>query len=62
MFSVDPAIKFTSEIDFKENKVNFLDTTVQITKEGFLVTDLYVKENTLNQYLSPKSAHPGSVT
>ena len=62
MNDVDEAIKFTSEIDFVNNKVNFLDTTVHLTKEGLFTTDLYVKPNTLNQYLSPMSAHPGSVT
>ena len=62
MNRVDPAIKFTSEIDFEKNCVNFLDTTISIDDQGFLRTDLYTKPNTLNQLLLPTSAHPPSVT
>ena len=62
MNSVEHAIKFTSEIDFEKNCVNFLDMTITITPEGFLTTDLYTKPNTLNQLLLPSSAHPPSVT
>ena len=62
MNSVDPAIKFTSEVDFEKNCVNFLDVTISIDDQGFLRTDLYTKPNTLNQLLLPTSAHPPSVT
>ena len=62
MNSVDPAIRFTFEIDFQNNFVNFLDVRIMIDPEGFLRTDLYTKPNTLNQLLSPESAHPGFVT
>ena len=62
MNAVDPAIKFTHEIDFEKNFVNFLDVNITITEEGLLVTDLHVKPNSLNQLLSPKSAHPSTVT
>ena len=61
MNAVDPAIKFTAEIDFNKNFVNFLDVTISIV-DGFLVTDLYVKPNTKNQLLMPTSAHPSNVT
>ena len=62
MCSIDPAIRFTYEVDFVRNSVNFLDITITIDSEGFLRTDLYVKPNTLNQLLRPDSAHPGFVT
>ena len=62
MNSIDPCIKFTSDFDYENNSVNFLDTTIAINAEGYLTTDLYVKPNTLNQLLSPRSAHPPSVT
>ena len=62
MNSVDPAIKFTAEVDFERNTVNFLDVVISIDEQGYLRTDLYTKPNTLNQLLLPKSAHPPSVT
>ena len=62
MNSIDPAIKFTAEIDFERNTVNFLDMVISIDPQGYLRTDLYVKPNTLNQLLLPTSAHPPSVT
>ena len=62
MGSVDPAIRFTHEVDFENNSVNFLDVTIWIDAGGFIRTDLYTKPNTLNQLLSPDSAHPGFVT
>ena len=60
--SVDPNIKFTHEIDFTENKIAFLDTMISIDSDGFLQTDIYHKPNTVNQLLSPRSAHPSFVT
>ena len=60
--SVDPNIKFTYEIDFAENKVAFLDTMISIEGDGFLQTNIYHKPNTVNQLLSPRSAHPSFVT
>ena len=50
--AVDEAIQFTYEINFLDNKVNFLDTTIQINEEGLFTTDLYFKLNTLNQYFT----------
>ena len=60
--NIDPNIKFTFEIDFVENKVAFLDTMISIDQDGFLQTDIYHKPNTVNQLLSPRSAHPSFVT
>lgn len=62
MNGVDPAIQFTSEINFERNTVNFLDVQITINEQGYLTTDLYEKPNTLNQLLKPTSAHPSSVT
>ena len=62
MNSVDPAIRFTAEINFQTNSVNFLDLVISIGQDGYLTTDLFVKPNTLNQLLLPTSAHPSSVT
>ena len=62
MNTVDDAIKFTAEVNFQTNSVNFLDVVISIDEQGFLRTDLYTKPNTLNQLLLPTSAHPPSVT
>ena len=35
---------------------------ISIGPDGFLYTDLYTKPNTVNQLLSPRSAHPSFVT
>ena len=62
MNSVDPDIQFTSEIDWEENKLVFLDTVITIDGEGYLRTDLHIKPNAKNKLLHPSSAHPSSVT
>ena len=51
--SVDPAIKFTHEIDFQGNKIAFLNIMISIGPDGFLHTHLYTKPNTVNQLLFP---------
>jgi hypothetical protein len=50
------SIKFTSEIS--EEKVNFLDTTVILDKEGGVYTTLYTKPTDTHNYLHYTSAHP----
>ena len=60
--SVDPDVQFTSEIDWEENKLVFLDTVITIDGEGYLRTDLHIKPNAKNKLLHPSSAHPPSVT
>ena len=62
MNSVDPDVQFTSEINWQENKLVFLDVVITIDQEGFLRTDLHVKPNSKNKLLLPSSAHPPSVT
>ena len=62
MNSVDQEIKFTSEINWKENVVVFLDLTITIDRFGYLQTDLYMKPNTKNSLLLPSSCHRPTVT
>ena len=51
-----PTIKFTSEQS--TTHVNFLDTTVHITTDGTLYTNLYSKPTDSHNYLQFGSAHP----
>ena len=62
MNQVDKDIKFTSEINWTENKVVFLDLTISINEAGYLETDLYTKPNAKNALLLPSSAHRPSTT
>ena len=62
MNEVDPDIKFKPSINWEENKVDFLDTTVKIDENGYIQTRLFVKENTKNALLLPSSCHLLSVT
>ncbi len=50
------SIKFTAEVS--NTSVNFLDTTVCLTKDGKLHTDLYCKPTDAHNYLRFDSAHP----
>ena len=52
----EETIKFTAE--YSPNKVNFLDTTIYLRKEGYLETDLYSKPTDSHNYLLYSSAHP----
>ncbi len=62
MNSVDNDISFTSEINWEENRVVFLDLTITIDAQGFLQTDLYTKPNAKNSLLLPSSCHRLTVT
>ena len=62
MNSVDRDIQFTSEINWEENKVVFLDLVITIDSEGYLQTDLHTKPNAKNTLLLPSSCHKPSVT
>ena len=62
MNSVDTEIKFTSEINWQENVIVFLDLTITIDHHGFLQTDLYTKPNAKNSLLLPSSCHRPTVT
>ena len=50
-----PSIKLTCE--YSREKINHLDLQV-IAREGKLITDLYVKQTDIHQYLDPSSYHP----
>ncbi len=54
--SVHPTIKFTAELSKAE--INFLDTTVKVSKERKLYTTLYAKPTDTHTYLHYQSAHP----
>ena len=56
--SCSPSIKFTLEVS--RNSVNFLDTTVSITADDSLKTDLFCKPTDAHNYLLYSSAHPRS--
>ena len=53
-----PAIKFTCEFSFETKSVVFLDLLIWVDDQGFIQTDLHVKENAKNSYLLPVSNHP----
>ena len=53
---VHNSIKFTYETS--RERVNFLDTWIQVNKEGKIDTDLYTKPTDSNNYLHYTSAHP----
>ena len=57
-----PNIKVTAEYSFETRAVNFLNTKLWIDDQGFIRSDLYVKENKKNQYLLPSSCHPAFQT
>ena len=61
MNSVDQDIKFTHEINWEENKVIFLNTTITLDSNGYLQTGLYNKPNAKNSLLLPSSCHPPGV-
>jgi len=51
-----PSIKFTNE--HSTDKINFLDTTVNVSQDGTLYTSLYCKPTDSHNYLMYDSAHP----
>ncbi len=54
--SVHPTLKFTMEAS--EEKINFLDTTLYMNKEGQLWTKVYCKPTDSHSYLYYSLAHP----
>ena len=51
-----PTIKF--DIQYSKEKMNFLDTTITITKENTLKTTKHSKQTDQKAYLHAKSYHP----
>ena len=51
-----PTIKFDTQ--YSKETINFLDTTLTITKEGMLKTNIYSKPTDRKAYLHAKSYHP----
>ena len=54
--SLHPTIKFDTQ--YSKEKINFLDTTIAITKESTLKTTIYSKPTDQKAYLHAKSYHP----
>lgn len=56
--SIHPTIKF--DVQFSKENINFLDTTVTITKDNTIKTTVYTKPTDQKSYLHAKSYHPKS--
>ena len=56
-----PFLKFKASYNFTTKSVNFLDTIISITDEGFIKTTLYTKPGKKCTYLLPKSCHPSHI-
>ena len=54
--SLHPTIKF--DMNYSREKIDFLDTTVIITRESSLQTTIYSKPTDRKAYLHAKSYHP----
>ena len=59
--TLHPTIKFTTNYNFKERSVSFLDVNVTINK-GKFITDLHKKDTQVCQYLLPSSCHPPHIS
>lgn len=53
-----PFLKFKASYNLETKSVEFLDTLISITEEGFIKTSLYVKPGKKCTYLLPSSCHP----
>ena len=60
--NIHPLIKFKASYDFQSKKVEFLDTVISITEQGFIKTSLFTKPGKKCTYLLPSSCHPGHIT
>ena len=56
MNKIHPTIKF--DVQYSKESINFLDTTVSITKENTIKTTIYKKPTDRKAYLHAKSYHP----
>ena len=53
-----PFLKFKASYNISEKSVEFLDTVISITNDGFIKTNLYVKPGKRCTYLLNSSCHP----
>lgn len=60
--NIHPLIKFKASYDFTTKKVEFLDTVISVTEQGFIKTSLFSKPGKKCTYLLPSSCHPGHIT
>ena len=58
--SCNPHIQFTHE--YSKNAINFLDTTVHMSENNTMYTDLYTKPTDAHMYLRYDSCHPKHCT
>ena len=61
MNEVDSCIRFTHYKDVGDG-VTFLDLKISLSREGFLDTNIFRKDNVKNQLLLPSSCHPKRIT
>ena len=57
-----PDIKFTWEYNFETRSVVFLDLVISVDDDGYIQTDLHIKENSKHAYLLPESNHPKHIS
>ena len=57
-----PLLKFKVNYNFQSKSVEFLDTIISISSDGFIKTTLYTKPGKKCSYLLPSSCHPSHVT
>ena len=57
-----PFLKFKASYNFETRTVEFLDTLISITNDGFIKTSLFVKPGKKCSYLLPSSCHPTHIT
>lgn len=62
MNSFHSMLKFKANYHFVTRKVEFLDTVISISEDGFLQTTLFTKPGKKCNYLLPSSCHPSHVT
>ena len=55
-------LKFKVNYNFQSKSVEFLDTIISISSDGFIKTTLYTKPGKKCSYLLPSSCHPSHVT
>ena len=60
--SFHPFLKFKASYSFETKSVEFLDTVISLTSDGYIKTNLYEKPGKVCSYLSTKSCHPKHVT
>jgi hypothetical protein len=58
VYHFNPNIKFTCDFNFATRSMEFLYLKIWVDSEGYIQTDIYIKDNAKNTYLLPVSNHP----